>query len=540
MAPHRSRHASRQAILIFLMALLTLALTLPTASGTAAEAGTIGQWATKAPIPTARAEAASGAINGQLYVAGGNASTQTLAVLEVYDPSTDTWSTKALMPVAIYSAASAVINGRLYVAGGASLNNPAQPNPFNTLYSYDPTTDTWTALAPMPTPEVGAAAANVNGELYVVGGISQSVINNPRNGVLQVYDPTTNTWTTKTSMPTARAGAGAVAINGQLYVVGGTTDNTSAGYTGALEVYDPVTDTWSSKAPMPTPRQVFAADAVNGQLFAIGGDPGGGVAQTAANEVYDPSTNTWATVAPMPTARYETANGVIGTTIFVVGGATGFGNGVPQTVNEAFSLSTAPAVTAVSPTSGPLAGGTSVTLTGSGFTGATAVNFGSTPASSFTVTSDSQITATSPAATGFGPVDVTVTTPGGTSTTSAADQYTYVYAFTGWLSPVDNPPTFNQVHAGQAIPMQFQLGGNQGLNIIAAGYPTAIQISCTTGAPVNTSTLTDTAGSSGLQYDPMTGTYTYVWKTRKSWSGTCQQFTLTLNDGSSHLADFQF
>ena len=88
--------------------------------------------------------------------------------------------------------------------------------------------------------------------------------------------------------------------------------------------------------------------------------------------------------------------------------------------------------------------------------------------------------------------------------------------------------------------MQFQLGGNQGLSIIAAGYPTAIQISCTTGAPVNTGTLTDTAGSSGLQYDPVTGTYTYVWKTLKSWSDTCQQFNLTLNDGTSHLADFQF
>ena len=65
-----------------------------------------------------------------------------------------------------------------------------------------------------------------------------------------------------------------------------------------------------------------------------------------------------------------------------------------------------------------------MTITGTGFTGATAVDFGTTPATSFTVVSDTSITADSPA--GTGTVDVTVTTPGGTSATSPADQFTYV------------------------------------------------------------------------------------------------------------------
>jgi hypothetical protein len=202
--------------------------------------------------------------------------------------------------------------------------------------------------------------------------------------------------------------------------------------------------------------------------------------------------------------------------------------------------SAAATVTGVSPGSGPVSGGTSVTIAGSGFAGATAVNFGSTAASSFTVNSDTSITATAPAATAVGTVDVTVTTPSGTSATSSADQFTYTYPFTGYQAPVANPPTVNQVNRGQAIPMQFSLGGNYGLNIIAPGYPTATQISCTTGAPDNTATLTDTAGGSGLQFDSATGTYTYVWKTSKSWAGTCQQFDLRLNDGTDHTANFQF
>jgi hypothetical protein len=93
-----------------------------------------------------------------------------------------------------------------------------------------------------------------------------------------------------------------------------------------------------------------------------------------------------------------------------------------------FSLACTPAgmvpiVTSISPVRGGPAGGTSVAVTGQNFTGATAVAFGSTAATSFTVSSATLITATSPA--GIGTVDVTVTTPSGTSPTSPADQFIY-------------------------------------------------------------------------------------------------------------------
>ncbi len=82
-----------------------------------------------------------------------------------------------------------------------------------------------------------------------------------------------------------------------------------------------------------------------------------------------------------------------------------------------------PVVGGLVPSSGPKTGGTSVVISGSGFTGATAVDFGSNPATGFLVDSDSQITATAPA--GVSVVDVAVTTPFGTSTDTAADNYTY-------------------------------------------------------------------------------------------------------------------
>ncbi|PSJ57100.1 hypothetical protein C7I85_22975 [Mesorhizobium soli] len=103
-------------------------------------------------------------------------------------------------------------------------------------------------------------------------------------------------------------------------------------------------------------------------------------------------------------------------------------NGSPA--NTAFTITVnlpVPTVTSISPTSGPATGGTVVTITGTNFTGATAVKFGATNATSYTVNSSTQITATAPAGS-VGTVDVTVTTAGGTSATSAWDRFSYLVA----------------------------------------------------------------------------------------------------------------
>jgi hypothetical protein len=103
----------------------------------------------------------------------------------------------------------------------------------------------------------------------------------------------------------------------------------------------------------------------------------------------------------------------------------------------------APIVMGISPTSGPASGGASVTITGTGFTGATAVKFGNTPATSFTVNSGTSIKATSPV--GTGTVDVTVTTPGGTSATSSADQYTYLTTTVTQTPTITTTPIYGGV-----------------------------------------------------------------------------------------------
>jgi CSLREA domain-containing protein len=104
-----------------------------------------------------------------------------------------------------------------------------------------------------------------------------------------------------------------------------------------------------------------------------------------------------------------------------------YGTSAPNPPGDQFTYVAAPTVTSVAPANGAVSGGTSVMITGSGFTGATAVNFGNNqPATTFTVTNDTSISAVSPAGSA-GAVDVTVTTPGGTSAANPpGDQFTYI------------------------------------------------------------------------------------------------------------------
>jgi hypothetical protein len=112
--------------------------------------------------------------------------------------------------------------------------------------------------------------------------------------------------------------------------------------------------------------------------------------------------------------------------------------------------------------------------------------------------------------------------------------------FSGFFAPVENLPTVNVARAGGAIPVKFSLGGDQGLDIFASGYPKSEAIACDASAPLDVLSETVTAGGSSLSYDALTGTYTYVWKTEKGWKGTCRRLTVRLSDGTEHQADFNF
>jgi MBG domain/Trehalose utilisation len=108
--------------------------------------------------------------------------------------------------------------------------------------------------------------------------------------------------------------------------------------------------------------------------------------------------------------------------------------------------------------------------------------------------------------------------------------------FTGFFLPVRNQPFLNTALAGSAIPIKFTIGGYRGLRVMR-NEPTSVEVSCPAGAPQNT-VLPLIASAGGLR--SMGYSYTYVWKTDRSWGGTCRKFMLTLADGSTHEATFRF
>ena len=90
--------------------------------------------------------------------------------------------------------------------------------------------------------------------------------------------------------------------------------------------------------------------------------------------------------------------------------------------------------------------------------------------------------------------------------------------------------------AGQAIPLKFSLNGAYGMGAVEPGYPMFQPTDCKTGAAIGTAF--STASSDGLQY--VDGQYVYVWKTDRSWGGTCGRLDILLNDGQTHSATFSF
>jgi probable HAF family extracellular repeat protein len=125
------------------------------------------------------------------------------------------------------------------------------------------------------------------------------------------------------------------------------------------------------------------------------------------------------------------------------------------------------------------------------------------------------------------------------SPATAEVRLSVIYSFSGFFQPVDNPPVVNKTNSGLAIPVKFNLGGDQGLNIFSAGSPSSGLYSCTSTAE-DLIEVTIAASTSSLSYDAITGLYQYVWKTEKSWANSCRKLVIQLKDGTVHQALFHF
>jgi len=303
--------------------------------------GVKGKWEPAKAFPIPMEESVGVAVNGKLYILQGltDGGFQPMGVVYIFDPATGDWTKRKDMPLAAHHVMTAVHNGKIYLFGGFS--RPGKElawQPIDNAWEYTPETDSWKALAPLPTRRGAGGAAVINGKFYVIGGASTlpgasdpaiRFDGQPRDSVLgtnEEYDPTTNTWKSRASMPTARNHFLTAAVGDKIYAIGGrlgSTFITRSSNTEVNEEYDVAQDVWRTRAAMPTARSGVAGGIYNGKIYVAGGEFQNDKIMAAfrAFEAYDPATNTWDGSLPrMRIPRHGFAGAVIGDRLHVVGG----------------------------------------------------------------------------------------------------------------------------------------------------------------------------------------------------------------------------
>lgn len=193
------------------------------------------------------------------YVIGGITNISAVAEVWKYNPANNSWSAMAPMPAPSGNMNAACIDGKIYVVGG--YNAGAWNNSFKI---YDTLTNSWTSTTQPVTG--GPMVVAYNGLLYSMGGASNGTLNQAR-----VYDPGTELWTDLAPLPTATSYAGALVYKNLIFIIGGVG-------TADVQAYDPVTDTWNNSGPdLPGPRMNPTVGWYGDQIYLLNGGGNGSI-----------------------------------------------------------------------------------------------------------------------------------------------------------------------------------------------------------------------------------------------------------------------
>lgn len=236
-------------------------------------------------------------------------------LLEIYDSNSDKWHRGASKPTPVRDISAAVLRGKIYVPGGCT----GEGEPFPIVEVYDPRSDDWEAAAPLPEPLCGYALAALEGRLYLFGGWNGGSY----SAMVYRYDPDADTWQAGTPLLSPRGYSAAATLGSSIYLVGGYDGEQRL---SALEVYDPALEgegkpPWRSREPMSVGRAGLGATALGGSLYVIGG----GWDQTIGyDEWYDLQEDSWTRFASPASEPWRQGGvAVIDTRLYLIGGWNG-------------------------------------------------------------------------------------------------------------------------------------------------------------------------------------------------------------------------
>jgi Kelch motif. len=288
------------------------------------------------------------ASNGtSIYAFAGNTNGGAHAEAYRYDPSANTWTALASMPTGPDYLCHAEYggNGKIYVMGGGNGGT------LNRI--YDIATNTWSAGAPVPEAVFDHGHAYWNSKIYVIGGIVFGVAWN----AVYAYDVATNTWSAPLSnLPQAEFDMACGAINNKIYCANGSTSTQPGHAHNELFIYDIAANSWTTGANSPQASIYPAGTVVGGKLYMVGGFDTKAFNNTY---LYDPLTNSWTAGPGLNVARgfadAATVNTAAGETAVVVAGTNDQGalNSVERSTLQgcATPTPTATATATATPTS---------------------------------------------------------------------------------------------------------------------------------------------------------------------------------------------
>lgn len=343
--------------------LLLLFLIASIFSSNAVWADSVANWSTGIPMPTARIGAASGVVNGKIFILGGSNTVfpppaGTMAVVEAFDPLSFSWTSMTPMIVPRFAGGDATLGTIIYIAGGTAVGGPIAggPNYQNTVLAYDTATGSSSIIGYLQVARFRTAAGIIGEKLYVAGGSGGA--SGAALDSIEEYNLVTNTSVVKATLPVPTDLPAAVAFGGKLYIIGGF-DASGNPINSCLE-YDPATNTLLPKNPMPMARGGMGGAVVfNNKIYVLGGavNPGPPPITTFSEiQEYDPLSDTWQLAGTLPTVRWGFAAEVsdaLPDRLFLIGGSD---NAQALTLNEAGVFAPGTPVTITTPS---LAAGTS-------------------------------------------------------------------------------------------------------------------------------------------------------------------------------------
>jgi N-acetylneuraminic acid mutarotase len=292
-----------------------------------------GAWVSKAPMPAIRNEVTATALDGKIYVLGGNigGGAADLARNEEYDPMTDQWRLRWPLPRGANHMNAVTLNGKIYAIGGFA--DARHVNPVDGVFEYDPAANSWRTLAPLSGPRGSVAVAVVDGKVHAIGGRGPDF---KPVSTHQVLDPASGRWSEAAPMPgRPHDHTATVAVDGKIHIIGGRFGEPTE-TTDMHLVYDPAANAWSTAAPLPAPRSSLAVAVYKGMILVVGGETD--TKSLADNDGYDVKADRWIKLAPLPSPRHGIAAATVGNLAYFAGGAQGVGGNLTSDQLFAFSM----------------------------------------------------------------------------------------------------------------------------------------------------------------------------------------------------------